>query len=126
MPAVLPTTSHVHLLGSAFPGKPASAGLPRVAMRRRRLHFWNVRGAHQQARAASNRNPPQLMIVDEAHHLLAGSVREQRQSVNQLKFLSNKLRTPVVALGTSEALYAMQADPQIASRFEPFALPSWH
>ena len=32
---------------------------------------------------------------------------------------------PVVALGTSEALYAMQADPQIASRFEPFALPRW-
>ena len=33
---------------------------------------------------------------------------------------------PVVALETSEALYAMQADPQIASRFEPFALPRWH
>ena len=33
---------------------------------------------------------------------------------------------PVVALGTNEALYAMQADPQIASRFEPFALPKWH
>ena len=32
---------------------------------------------------------------------------------------------PVIALGTSEALYAMQADPQIASRFEPFALPRW-
>ncbi len=31
----------------------------------------------------------------------------------------------VVALGTSEALYAMQADPQIASRFELFALPRW-
>ena len=66
-------------------------------------------------------NPPRLMIVDEVHHLLAGSVREQRQSLNQLKFLSNELRMPVVALGTSEALYAMQADPKIASRFEPFA-----
>jgi hypothetical protein len=32
---------------------------------------------------------------------------------------------PIVALGTSEALYAMQTDPQIASRFEPFALPKW-
>ena len=65
------------------------------------------------------------MIVDEVHHLLAGTVREQRQSLNQLKFLSNELRMPVVALGTSEALYAMQADPQIASRFDPFALPRW-
>ena len=32
---------------------------------------------------------------------------------------------PVIALGTSEALYAMQTDPQIASRFEPIALPRW-
>jgi hypothetical protein len=65
------------------------------------------------------------MIVDEVHHLLAGTVREQRQSLNQLKFLSNELRMPVIALGTSEALYAMQTDPQIASRFEPMALPRW-
>ena len=72
-----------------------------------------------------HRKPPRLMIVDEVHHLLAGSVREQRQSLNQLKFLSNELRMSVVALGTSEALYAMQTDPQIASRFEPFALPRW-
>ena len=72
-----------------------------------------------------HRQPPRLMIVDEVHHLLAGSVREQRQSLNQLKFLSNELRLSVVALGTSEALYAMQTDPQIASRFEPFALPRW-
>lgn len=71
------------------------------------------------------RQPPKLMIVDEVHHLLAGSVREQRQALNQLKFISNELRMPIVALGTSEALYAMQADPQIASRFEPFALPRW-
>jgi len=71
------------------------------------------------------RQPPRLMIVDEVHHLLAGSVREQRQSLNQLKFLSNELRMPIIALGTSEALYAMQADPQIASRFEPMALPRW-
>ena len=71
------------------------------------------------------RQPPKLMIVDEVHHLLAGSVREQRQALNQLKFLSNELRMSIVALGTSEALYAMQTDPQIASRFEPFALPRW-
>ena len=45
--------------------------------------------------------PPRLMIIDEVHHLLAGTVREQRQSLNQLKFLSNELRIPIVALGTS-------------------------
>ena len=72
-----------------------------------------------------HRHPPKLMIIDEVHHLLSGSVREQRQLLNQLKFISNKLRLPIVALGTNEALYAMQTDPQIASRFEPFALPKW-
>lgn len=56
------------------------------------------------------------MIVDEVHHLLARSVREHRQSLNQLKFLSTELRMPIIALGTSETLYAMQADPQIGSR----------
>ena len=66
-----------------------------------------------------------MMIIDEVHHLLAGTVREQRQLLNQLKFISNELRIPIVALGTNEALYAMQTDPQIASRFEPFALPKW-
>lgn len=42
-----------------------------------------------------------------------------------MKFISIKLRNPIVALGTNEALYAMQMDPQIASHFEPFALPKW-
>ncbi len=69
-----------------------------------------------------HRQPPKLMIIDEVHHLLAGSVREQRQLLNQLKFISNELRMPIVALGTSEALYAMQTDPQIASRFETLCI----
>lgn len=72
-----------------------------------------------------HRQPPKMMIIDEVHHLLAGTVREQRQLLNQLKFISNELRIPIVALGTNEALYAMQTDAQIASRFEPFALPKW-
>ena len=72
-----------------------------------------------------HRQPPKVMIIDEVHHLLAGSGREQRQLLNQLKFISNELRMSIVALGTSDALIAMQTDPQIASRFEPFALPKW-
>ena len=72
-----------------------------------------------------HRNPPKVMIVDEIHHLLAGAVREQRQMLNQLKFLSNALRISIIALGTNEALYAMQTDSQIASRFEPYELPRW-
>ena len=48
-----------------------------------------------------HRHPPKIMIVDEVHHLLAGTVREQRQFLNLLKFLSNELRKPVIALDTS-------------------------
>jgi superfamily II DNA or RNA helicase len=44
-----------------------------------------------------HRQPPRLLIVDEVHHLLAGSVREQRQALNQLKFLSNELRMSMVS-----------------------------
>jgi hypothetical protein len=36
-----------------------------------------------------HRQPPKLMIIDEVHHLLVSSVREQRQLLNQLKFISN-------------------------------------
>ena len=60
------------------------------------------------------------------HRLLAGPVREQRRSLNQLKFLGNDSRMPTVALGTSQALYAVQAHPQIAFRFELFARLSQH
>ena len=44
---------------------------------------------------------PRLLIVDEVHHLLAGSAREQRGSLNLLKYLSNELRMAIVAVGTS-------------------------
>ena len=59
-----------------------------------------------------HRKPPRVMIIDEIHHLLASTVREQRQLLNQLKFLSNELRMSIVAVGTTEALFVMQADPQ--------------
>jgi Bacterial TniB protein len=68
---------------------------------------------------------PRMMIIDEVHNLLAGSSREQRRTLNLLKFLANQLRIPLVCLGTDDALRAMQSDPQIASRFEPFHLPRW-
>ena len=90
---------------------------PPVNRRGTDMEFLGLRLLH--------REPPKLMIIDEVHHLFAGSVREQRQLLNQLKFISNELRMPIVALGTNEALYAMQTDPQIESRFEPFALPKW-
>jgi Cdc6-like AAA superfamily ATPase len=71
------------------------------------------------------RASPKLISIDEIHHLLACTPREQRAALNVLKFLSNELRVSIIALGTGEALHVMRTDPQIASRFESHALPAW-
>lgn len=77
------------------------------------------------ARALMRRVGVHALIIDEVHHLLAGSYREQRRSLNVLKSLANRLRITVVAVGTRDALEAIQSDPQIVSRFEPMELPRW-
>lgn len=71
------------------------------------------------------RMTPKMLIVDEVHHLLAGSHREQRASLNLLKYLANDLKISVVAVGTSDALIALQTDAQVSSRFTPFEIPRW-
>lgn len=77
------------------------------------------------ARDILKRMSPQMLVVDEVQHLLAGSAREQRASLNLLKYLSNEVKMSVVAVGTSEAPVAFQTDAQIHSRFRPLELPRW-
>lgn len=67
----------------------------------------------------------QMLIIDEVHNVLTGSVTKQRHFLNVLKYLGNDLQITLVGLGTKEALRALQADPQLANRFEPAALPPW-
>ena len=67
-----------------------------------------------------------MLVVDEVHHLLAGSYREQRASLNLLKYLANDLRLSTVLVGTADALIALQTDPQMISRFTPIEVPRWH
>lgn len=67
----------------------------------------------------------QLLFIDEVHHLLAGSHREQRRALNLLKFLTNELKIVIVAVGSSDAFHALQTDVQVASRFEPLLIPRW-
>ncbi|MDQ2735270.1 MAG: TniB family NTP-binding protein [Pseudomonadota bacterium] len=68
---------------------------------------------------------PRMLVVDEVHHLLAGSYREQRASMNLLKYLANDLQMSVVLVGTADAVVALQTDPQMSSRFTPMELPRW-
>lgn len=77
------------------------------------------------ARDLLRRIAPRILIVDEVHHLLAGSYREQRASLNLLKYLANDLQLCIVLVGTADATLALQGDTQMNSRFSPFELVRW-
>ena len=77
------------------------------------------------ARDLLRRIAPRILIVDEVHHLLAGSYREQRASLNLLKYLANDLQLCIVLVGTADATLALQGDTQMNSRFTPFELTKW-
>lgn len=77
------------------------------------------------ARELLRRIAPRMLVVDEVHHLLAGNYREQRASLNLLKFLANDLRFSIVLVGTADAPLALTTDPQMISRFTPFEIPRW-
>jgi type II secretory pathway predicted ATPase ExeA len=64
----------------------------------------------------------QILIIDEAHNLLSGTAIQQRRFLNLVRWLGNELQIPLVAVGTAEALRAIQSD----DRFSPFTLPLWH
>jgi hypothetical protein len=66
-----------------------------------------------------------MLIIDEVHHILAGHMRLQSVFLNAIKYLSNDLRIPIVAVGTKDALRAIQTDQQMTNRFEPAPLAKW-
>lgn len=66
-----------------------------------------------------------LLIIDEIHHLLAGTISKQRTFLNVIKYLSNELQISIVCSGTRDAFNAIQTDPQLANRFEPRILMKW-
>lgn len=67
-----------------------------------------------------------ILIIDEIHHVLAGSPSKQRKFLNVIKHLSNDLQIPLVCSGTKLAFNAIQSDHQLANRFEPRVLPRWN
>ncbi|MBL4701277.1 MAG: TniB family NTP-binding protein [Phycisphaeraceae bacterium] len=66
-----------------------------------------------------------IIIIDEIHHILDGSMDKQGQFLNAIKTLTNQLRISIIAVGTEEAHRAIHLDPQFGSRFDPFYLPQW-
>lgn len=66
-----------------------------------------------------------VLIIDEIHDILAGSLNKQRAFLNVIKHLGNELQIPIVGIGTKDAFRAIQTDPQLANRFTPAILPDW-
>lgn len=67
-----------------------------------------------------------ILIIDEIHHVLAGTVSKQRLFLNVIKYLSNELQIPLICSGTNLAFNAIQTDNQLSNRFVPKVLPRWN
>lgn len=67
----------------------------------------------------------EMLIIDEIHNVLSGSVTKQKQIMNAIKNLSNTLKIPIVLSGIKDALRAISTDSQIMSRFRPVFLTKW-
>jgi hypothetical protein len=59
-----------------------------------------------------------MIMINEVHHLLAGTHREQRRFLNVLRYLSNKLEVSLVCLGVSKTFNAIRGDIQLAKRLD--------
>lgn len=66
-----------------------------------------------------------LLVIDELHNLIAGSLLKQRAYLNSLKRLGNQIERSIIGVGTVEALRAIQIDDQLSNRFAPEVLPPW-
>lgn len=66
-----------------------------------------------------------MLVIDEIHHVLAGSTRRHHAFLNTVKYIGNELLVPVVGVGTRQALIAIQSDSQIENRFQPLEIPRW-
>jgi hypothetical protein len=66
-----------------------------------------------------------ILVIDEVHNILSGGRQQQRRLLNLLRWLGNELQISLIAVGTAEALHAVQSDDQLANRFESVGLPPW-
>lgn len=66
-----------------------------------------------------------VLVLDEIHHILSGSPIKQREFLSLIKYISNQARISLVGLGTNEANYALNADNQLATRFDKMVISRW-
>ena len=66
-----------------------------------------------------------MLVIDEIHHILAGTMTKQKVFLNVIKYLGNELEVPIVGVGTRDAFRAIQTDLQLSNRFDRVLLPRW-
>ena len=66
-----------------------------------------------------------ILILDEIHHFLRGTPKQQRNVMDALKNLGTKLMIPIVGVGLKEASLILTSDPQLSSRFDVVRLSKW-
>lgn len=66
-----------------------------------------------------------MLVIDEIHNMIAGPLIRQHGQLNAIKNLGNKLRIPIIAVGTKEAFAAIRANDQLSNRFKHVYLDLW-
>jgi hypothetical protein len=66
-----------------------------------------------------------MVVLDEMHNILQGTVSAQKHFLTILKNLTLEITIPIVAVGTEDALHTFTTDPQFDTRFDPLELPGW-
>ena len=91
---------------------PHQPGSPTSKLRYQAIHLLKACGTR-------------MLVFDEFHSLLTGTMTRQRQVMNAIKLLCNELVIPIVGVGTWEARQVLHTDAQHASRFDYVELPNW-
>lgn len=67
-----------------------------------------------------------MLVIDELQHaFIRSSPSKQRDFLNLIKYISNEIEINIVGVGTWEAFYAINSDPQLANRFNKTIVPKW-
>lgn len=66
-----------------------------------------------------------LLILDEIQDVLRFTPRQRQATLDVVKFIMNRLRTPILALGAKPAADSFREDPHLNARFRQEAIPLW-
>jgi len=73
-----------------------------------------------------NKMGTKMILIDEIHSALTGTLNKQRTFVDDLKQLSNRLSLNIILAGTTAAHSALSISGETNSRFPSIELPRWN